>query len=85
MVFKKVFPFKGDPSGKFKPNFEGPYVVTRVLLGEAIYISRIDGDSPHEFVNSKEVPIIVLLSEMKTGHFLSVSTCILSFTNALEA
>lgn len=34
LVMKKILPFRKDPHGKFKPNIEGPYVVTRVLAAK---------------------------------------------------
>lgn len=55
LVLKKVLPFKEDPRGKFKPNYEGPFTVTKVLTGGALQISHVDGNSPHELVNSDSV------------------------------
>lgn len=31
LVLNNILPFKKDLRGKFKPNYEGPFVVTKVL------------------------------------------------------
>lgn len=36
LVMKKIVPFKEDPLGKFWPNYEGPYVLTKVLSDSAL-------------------------------------------------
>lgn len=50
-MLSKAHDFKEDPWGKFKPNFEEPYVVVEVLLGRALYLSGMDEGSPHELIN----------------------------------
>lgn len=54
-VFKKILPFKEDPREKFNPNFEGPYIVTKVLSRGAIYLAEIDGDPLPEIFYSDSV------------------------------
>ncbi|XP_015164189.1 protein NYNRIN-like [Solanum tuberosum] len=36
LVLKKFFPHQGEAKGKFAPNWQGPYMVHRVLYGVAI-------------------------------------------------
>lgn len=48
---KKIVPFVEDPHGKFKPNYKGPYVLTKVLSSVALYLSNVEGDVTHELVN----------------------------------
>lgn len=55
LVLRKILSFREDPKWKFKPNFEGTYVVTKVLLRVALYLSQIDGDSPHELLSSNSI------------------------------
>lgn len=50
----EILPIKEESQEKFKPNFEGPYVVTKVLSGEASYLSEIDVDTSHELVIYKK-------------------------------
>lgn len=54
LVLRKHFPL-ADSCGKFKPNFEDMHVITKVLSTEALHLSEIDGDSPHDIVNSNFV------------------------------
>lgn len=51
LVFEKILPFREHPRGKFKPNFEGPYIVTKVFPKGALYLFEIDGDSLPKLVN----------------------------------
>lgn len=51
----EILPIKEENQEKFKPNFEGPYLVTKVLSGEALYLSELDGVSSHELVICKKV------------------------------
>lgn len=51
----KIPPLKEDSLGKFRSNFERPYIIVKVLSEEALYLSGIDGDSHHELVNSDSV------------------------------
>lgn len=57
LVLKNSLLFKEDPQGKFKPNYEGPYVITKVLAAGALQLSNVDGDSSHELVNFDSVKL----------------------------
>ncbi|KAJ9145720.1 hypothetical protein P3X46_028066, partial [Hevea brasiliensis] len=51
MVLKQARPIPFDPRGKFKPNWDGPYIVKKILSGGAVRISDLDGDEFQEPVN----------------------------------
>lgn len=50
-VLKQVRPIPGDPRGKFRPNWEGPYLVTKVLTKGAVKLSDLEGNEFTEPVN----------------------------------
>ena len=54
-MLRKMLPNVRDPRGKFTPNYEGPYVVKRVLTGGALILSRMDGPYLKNLVNSNAV------------------------------
>lgn len=60
LVLKKILPFSEDAPKKFRPNFEGLYVVTEVLSGGAVHLSGVDRDTPHELVNSGSIKMYFL-------------------------
>ena len=44
LVLRKVFENTADPTvGKFQPNWEGPYLVTRAGESEAYALDKLDG------------------------------------------
>lgn len=55
LVHKLTTPFREDPQGKFKPNNEGSYIVTKVLSVGALYLSEIVENSLPEFVTPDSV------------------------------
>lgn len=57
--FGRFYLLEKNPRGKFRPNYKGPYVVSKVLLGGALQLSSIDGDFPQELVNSNSVNYIM--------------------------
>ncbi|XP_016549357.2 uncharacterized protein LOC107849247 [Capsicum annuum] len=46
LVLKKIFPYQGEAKGKFSPNWQGPYIIHRVLSGEAVKLTEMD-DTVH--------------------------------------
>lgn len=38
LVLMKILLFREDSRGKFMPNFKGPYVLIKVLLGGALHL-----------------------------------------------
>ena len=44
LVLKKIFPHQDEAKGKFSPNWQGTYMVHRVLTGGALILAEIDGE-----------------------------------------
>ena len=42
LVLKRIFPHQIEYKGKFMPNWQGPYMVRRVLSGGALVLSEMD-------------------------------------------
>lgn len=55
LILKKILLFKEDSRGKFRPTYEGPSIVIKILPDRALHLSSIDGDSPHELVDSNSM------------------------------
>ncbi|XP_060202188.1 uncharacterized protein LOC132630648 [Lycium barbarum] len=43
LVLKRIFPHQDEAKGKFAPNWQGPYVIYRVLSGGALILAEMDG------------------------------------------
>ena len=43
LVFERNFPHQDEHKGKFAPNWQGPYMVHKVLSGGALILSEMDG------------------------------------------
>lgn len=41
LVLKKIFPHQEEAKGKFVPNWQGPYMVHRVLSGGAVILAEM--------------------------------------------
>ncbi|XP_049405250.1 uncharacterized protein LOC125868702 [Solanum stenotomum] len=52
LVLKKIFPHQGEAKGKFAPNWQGPYMVHRVLSGGAVILAEMDGRVSTKPINS---------------------------------
>jgi hypothetical protein len=48
-------PLQGEDSGKWAPNYEGPYVVKKAFSRWALLLSRMDGEDLVKPVNSNSV------------------------------
>ncbi|XP_070003719.1 uncharacterized protein [Nicotiana sylvestris] len=44
LVLKKVFPYQDEAKGKFSPNWQGPYMVHRVLTRGTLILTKMDGE-----------------------------------------
>ncbi|XP_070002294.1 uncharacterized protein [Nicotiana sylvestris] len=55
LVLKKIFPHQDEAKGKFSPNWQGPYMVHRVLIGEALILVEMDGEVWSKPINSNAV------------------------------
>ena len=54
LVLRKVLPIIPD-RGKFSPNYEGPYVIKKVLPGGALILVEMDGRELPKPVNADAV------------------------------
>jgi len=55
LVMKKIISVQKDNRGKWRPNYEGPYVVKRALVGGVLILTRMDGEELPLPVNSDSV------------------------------
>ncbi|XP_015163078.1 uncharacterized protein [Solanum tuberosum] len=54
-VLKRIFPHQNEYKGKFAPNWQGPYMVRKVLSGGALVLSEMDGTEWPKSINSDAV------------------------------
>ncbi|XP_015087143.1 uncharacterized protein LOC107030351 [Solanum pennellii] len=55
LVFKHIFPNQDEYKGKFAPNWQGPYMVRKVLSGGALVLSEMDDTAWQKPINSDAV------------------------------
>ena len=55
LVFKRIFPYQEEYKGKFTPNWQGPYIVRKVLSGGDLILSEMDGIELTKPINSDVV------------------------------
>ncbi|XP_049377992.1 uncharacterized protein LOC125842705 [Solanum stenotomum] len=55
LVLKKIFPHQGEATGKFAPNWQGPYMVHRVLSEGAVILEKMDGRVSTKPINSDAI------------------------------
>ena len=55
LVLKRIFPHQEEYKGKFSPNWQGPYMVRKVLSGGALILSEMDGEEWPKPINSDAV------------------------------
>ncbi|XP_049360418.1 uncharacterized protein LOC125825124 [Solanum verrucosum] len=55
LVLKKIFPHQGEAKGKFALNWQGPYMVHRVLSRGAIILSKMNGKVSTKPINSDAI------------------------------
>ena len=51
LVLKQARSVPFDPRGKFKPNWEGPYLIKKILPKGAVKLSDLDGNEFLEHMN----------------------------------
>lgn len=51
LVLKQSRPLAMDPRGKFRPNWEGPYIVKKVMKNGAVRLSDLKGNEFTEPIN----------------------------------
>ncbi|XP_070014169.1 uncharacterized protein [Nicotiana sylvestris] len=55
LVLKRIFPHQDEAKGKFSPNWQGPYMVPRVVTGGALILAKMDGEIWPKLINSDVV------------------------------
>ncbi|XP_015165281.1 uncharacterized protein [Solanum tuberosum] len=55
LVLKHIFPHQDEYKGKFAPNWQGPYMVRKVLFGGAMVLSEMDDIEWRKPINSNVV------------------------------
>ncbi|XP_060210682.1 uncharacterized protein LOC132637639 [Lycium barbarum] len=55
LVLKRIFPHQDEARGKFALNWQGPYVVHRVLSGGALILAEMDGKVSTKPINSDSI------------------------------
>ncbi|XP_019229044.1 PREDICTED: uncharacterized protein LOC109210130 [Nicotiana attenuata] len=55
LVLKRIFPHQNEAKGKFAPNWQGPYMVHRVLTGGALILAEMDGEVWPKPINADAV------------------------------
>ncbi|XP_070025072.1 uncharacterized protein [Nicotiana sylvestris] len=55
LVLKKIFPHQDEAKGKFSPNWQGPYMVHKIIIGEALILVEMDGEVWPKPINSDVV------------------------------
>ncbi|XP_070017067.1 uncharacterized protein [Nicotiana sylvestris] len=55
LVLKKIFPHQDEAKGKFSPNWQGSYMVHRVLTGGALILTEMYGEVWPKPINADAV------------------------------
>ncbi|XP_059314856.1 uncharacterized protein LOC132065462 [Lycium ferocissimum] len=55
LVLKRIFPNQEEYKGKFAPNWQGPYMVRKVLSGGAVVLAEMDGQEWPRAINSDAI------------------------------
>ncbi|XP_070028609.1 uncharacterized protein [Nicotiana sylvestris] len=55
LVLRRILPHWAEAKGNFAPNWQGPFVVTRVLSNDALYLKDIEGKCVEMAINSDAV------------------------------
>ncbi|XP_069147690.1 uncharacterized protein [Solanum lycopersicum] len=55
LILKRMFPHQDEYKGKFAPNYQGPYMVRKVLSEGALVLSEMDGTAWPKPINSDVV------------------------------
>ncbi|XP_075091532.1 uncharacterized protein LOC142171738 [Nicotiana tabacum] len=55
LVLEKIFPHQEEAKGKLAPNWQGPYVVHRVLSGGVLILAEMDGRVSRKPINSDAI------------------------------
>ncbi|XP_070026678.1 uncharacterized protein [Nicotiana sylvestris] len=54
-VLRRILPHQAEAKGKFAPNWQGSFIITRVLSNGALYLTNIEGKCVEMAINSDAV------------------------------
>ncbi|PHT50744.1 hypothetical protein CQW23_10491 [Capsicum baccatum] len=55
LVLRRILPHQVEAKGKFSPNWQGPFVVKKVLSNRALYLTDIEGEMAEMAINADAV------------------------------
>ena len=55
LVLRRILPHQVEAKGKFSPNWQGPFVVKKVLPNGALYLTVIEGKMAEMAINADAV------------------------------
>ena len=55
LVLKRILPIQQEAKGKFAPNYQGPFIIKKVLSGGALILAEMDGEEFPQPLNSDVV------------------------------
>ena len=76
MVLKRIFPHQEEYKGKFAPNWQGPYVVHKVISRGALVLAEMDGRVWRESINLDAVKIYYIENDTPFHYFLVNVVCL---------
>ncbi|XP_070029336.1 uncharacterized protein [Nicotiana sylvestris] len=71
LVLRRILLHQAEAKGKFAPNWQGPFVVTRVLSNGALYLTNVEGKCVEMAINSDQLSGF--------GFFLSLTRKVIAF------
>jgi hypothetical protein len=57
LVLKKILSIQDEAKGKFSPNYQGPFIIKKVLSGGALLLTEMDGEEFPGLINSDSVKL----------------------------
>ena len=51
-VLKRILPIQNEAKGKFAPNWQEPFIIKKILPGEALILTEMDGQIFPQPINS---------------------------------
>ncbi|XP_070040405.1 uncharacterized protein [Nicotiana tomentosiformis] len=82
LVLKRIIPHQAKAKGKFAPNWQGPFIVTKVLPNGALYLTDIEGMFKVGMVKGQEI-FFALPGNTHEESMFQISS-VLSFRDPLD-
>ncbi|XP_060210504.1 uncharacterized protein LOC132637432 [Lycium barbarum] len=70
LILKRVFPHQEEYRGKCAPNWQGPYMVRKVLSEEAIVLTEMDGQEWPKAINADALKDIMLRTSFACNYHI---------------